>query len=251
MWPRSQPVSMIIPEGSFHSYRGVWARKPASPTKGFVSLKDPLVTFLFALFFIFFVWYIVGTRQNRQRSFRFFGALRGIFAEELGAKASFESRAEVIVVDPVEPYAKANIQLMMEEREILFLWLFSHFVKGHRDRFVLRAEFVKEPSHELLVADPGSELGRLSLGNARKKGLTVERTTGASGRVLGFAASSGAYKKLAGHLARTILQKDWPVTVVSYHTHKPHLVAVCGISREDILPEFFRRVRKLGFEVLK
>lgn len=214
-------------------------------------MKDPLVTILFALLFVFFVWYIIGTRQNRQRSYRFFASLRGIFAEELGAKASFKSRAEVIVVDPVEPYAKANIQLMMEEREILFLWLFTHVVKGNRDRFVLRAEFTKEPVHELLVADPSSALGRLSLDNARKKGFPVERTTGANGRVLEFAASSGAHKKLAGHLARTILQKDWPATVVSYHAHRPHLVAVCGISREDVLPQFFRRIRKLGFEVIK
>ena len=214
-------------------------------------MKDPLVTFLFALFFIFFVWYIFGARQNRQRSYRFFRLLRGIFAEELGARVNFKSRAEVIVVDPVEPYARANIQLMMEEREILFLWLFTHFLKGKRDRFVLRAEFEKEPANELLVADPNSDLGKLSLSHVRQKGLAVERTTGADGRVLEFAASSGAHKKLAGHLARTILQKHWPVTVVSYHKHRPHLVAVCGISSEDMLPQFFRRVRKLGFEVLK
>ena len=219
--------------------------------KGVLPVKDPLITFLFALFFVLFVWYILGTRQNKQRSYRFFRLLRDIFTEELGAKASFKSRVEVIVVDPVEPYARANIQLMVEEREILFLWLFTHFVKGKRDRFVLRAEFEKEPPNELLVADPSSDLGKLSLNHAREKGLSVEKTTGADGRILEFAASSGAHKKLAGHLARTILQKDWPVTVVSYHKHRPHLVAVCGISHEDMLPQFFRRVRKLGFEVLK
>ena len=205
---------------------------------------------LFGLFLVF-VWYLVGNRINRQQAYRFFAALNPFFKRELGTSADFNSRFDMDVIDPVEPYRSGNIQVMLEGREIVFLWLFNWFVLGKRDRFVLRADLTAEPKHEFLVADPKLDLGKLALKNAREKGLSIERTVGADGRVLEFAASSGVHKKLAGHLARVILQQNWPVTVVSYHKHRPHVVAVCGLEPASVLPDFFQRIRKLGFEVLK
>lgn len=206
--------------------------------------------FLVALFSVF-AWFLVGGRLNRQRGYQFFRALTRFFEAELGASSNFKSRLELSVIDPVEPYSRVNLQLMLEDRPVVFLWLFDHFLKGKRDQFVLRAEFDTDPIHELLVADPFSDLGKLSLKHARDKGFSIERTTGANGRILEFAGSDGNRKKMAGHLARHILQKNWPVTVISYHKHRPHLVAVCGMSPESMLSEFFERVRKLGFSVLK
>ena len=205
---------------------------------------------LFGLFLVF-VWYLVGNRINRQQAYQFFARLNPFFKRDLGSSGRFNTRFDMDVLDPVEPYETANIQVMLEGREIIFLWLFNWFVLRKRDRFVLRAALVSEPTHELLVADPKMDLGKLSLKNARAKGMDVERTVGPDGRVLEFAASSGAYKKVAGHLARIILQQNWPITVVSYHKHRPHLVAVCGLEPGATLPDFFQRIRKLGFEVIK
>jgi len=214
-------------------------------------LDDLLVKALLALFFIFFTWYFVGKRMNKQRAYRFFAVMKRAFTEELGARPIFKSQEEVVVVDPVAPYVSANLQLILETRDILVLWLFEHVIQRKRDQFVLRAEFQTEPANELLIADPNSEFGKLSLNRARQKGLSIEQTQGADGRIMAFAATSGVHKKHAGHLARTILQQNWPVAVISFHKHKPHLVAVCATSPESVLPDFFRRVRRLGFEVLK
>lgn len=214
-------------------------------------MDDWLVRALLAFFFVFFAWYFVGKRMNKQRAYRFFAAMRKPFEEELGAKPVFKSQLDLVVTDPIAPYASANVQLMLEARDVLVLWLFDHIFRGKRDQFVLRAVLQTEPLNELLVADPNSELGRLSLNHAQEKGLAIEQTQGADGRILVFAASSGTHKKLAGHLARTILQQNWPVAVISFHKHRPHLVAVCATSPESVLPNFFRRVRRLGFEVLK
>ena len=210
-----------------------------------------LTSVLLFVLFLVFIWYLVGNRINRQQAYKFFACLNPFFKRELGTSAHFNTRFDIDVLDPVAPYRTANIQVMLEGREIIFLWLFNWFVLRKRDRFVLRADLVTDPVHELLVADPQLDLGKLALKNARAKGMDVERTVGPDGRVLEFAASSGAYKKLAGHLARIILQQNWSVTVVSYHKHRPHLVAVCGLQAGSILPDFFQRIRKLGFEIIK
>lgn len=190
--------------------------------------------------------------MNKQRAFRFMTTLRSIFSQELGGKAAFKSQEYLVVVDPVLPYASVDLRLMLEARDIIVLWLFEHFARGKRDQFVLRARFQTEPTHDLLVADPTSSFGQISLNHARQKGLQIEKTQGADGRVLAFAASSGAHKKMAGHLARTMLQQNWPVAVISFDKNRPHhLVAVGAISPEDFLPDFFRRVRRLAVEVLK
>jgi len=213
---------------------------------------DWLTEAILAVIFVIFTWYFLGKRLNKQRAFRFMSALKGFFTSELGEKPVFKSQEYVVVTDPVAPYASADLRLMLEARDILVLWLYEHFVRGKRDQFVLRVKFQTEPTHDLLVADPRSAFGKISLNHAQQKGLAIEQTQGANGRLMMFAASSGVHKKLAGHLARTILQQNWPVAVISFDKSRPyHLVAVCATAPEGILPDFFRRVRRLAFEVLK
>gem|GEM_PF-5972122 len=215
-------------------------------------MDDWLTRVLLVLLFLFFAWYFIGKRMNKQRAFHFMAALRSIFSEELGGKAAFKSQEYLVVVDPVAPYASVDLRLMLEARDIIVLWLFDHFARGKRDQFVLRARFQAEPKHDLLVADPTSSFGQISLNHARQKGLYIENTQGADGRVLAFAASSGAHKKMAGHLARAVLQQRWPVAVISFDKDRPHhLVAVCAMSPESFVPDFFRRVRRLAVEVSK
>jgi hypothetical protein len=221
-----------------------------------ISLNDPITTLIIGLFVVLLGWYWLGTMLNRRRVMRILRVIEG-GAPEMGTRFQLPWRSsagvQINFLEPVAPYIKANIVVSLEARDILPVWLFDHFFKGKRDQVVLRAEFARPPVSELVVLDPKTALGRLSLDHARSQGGSIEQATGPRGRRLGYSAQSKTLQKPGEDLARLILQQDWPVWVVSYQTHSPHLIVVWGVSEtnREMIPPLFRRVRRVAQDVLK
>lgn len=221
-----------------------------------ISLNDPVTTAIIGLCILLLGWYWLGTMLNRRRVMR---VLRLIEAgsPDLGTRFQIPWRSsagvQINFLEPAAPYTKANIVVSLEARDLLPVWLFHHFFRGKRDQVVLRAEFPQPPASELVVLDPLTALGKLSLDHALSQGMTVERADGQRGRRLAHSAQDKALRRQGEDLAKAILQQNWPVWVVSYQTHAPHLIVVWGVSglEQDMLPNLFRRVRRTAQEVLK
>lgn len=219
-------------------------------------MNDAVTNVLLGVLLALVAWYFVGRNVNRRRAFRTMHRIRDGLAN-LGPSVGFQWRPnvglEMPVARPVSPFAQARLSLLPLPREVLPLWLFDRFVRGRRDRLVLRAEFAQAPAAELLVADPGIDLGKLALDTAASKGISSEHLRGSGGHVMAYAGGDAERARLARDLARTVLEQDWPLRVVSYHKHRPHLVAVWEIDRLDsnLMSRMLKRLRRLGQEVLK
>jgi hypothetical protein len=107
------------------------------------------------------LWYGAGHLYNRRRGQRLFrwleaglGALGGEI--EAGWIGSSAAGARFNVVHAAPPFRRMEITLLLENREILPLWLFDH-LRGRRDRLIIRATL------------RSSRRGEIEIGPARRK----------------------------------------------------------------------------------
>ena len=205
---------------------------------------------IIALCIILIGWYAIGTILNRGRAQSFLRTLRPALSE-LGSRANFRWRTsaglEVRILEPVEPFAEIAIQVMLEPREVLFLWLFNHFVRGRRDQFVLRAQLGKKPAFEFLLADARSALGQVFLEQARSKQMLLNRVSTRKGRQFEYSGRSRIQREWAEELLRGVEEHGWPVWVVSFHKIVPHLILVSGLPERDgdSLSQMFGLIRSV------
>jgi hypothetical protein len=104
---------------------------------------DPEIVASIALCIFLALWYGGGYLYNRRRGRRLFRWLeRGLDAlggeRESGWIGSPASGARVNVVHAAPPFRRLEITLLLENREVLLLWLLDR-LRGKRDRLIIRA----------------------------------------------------------------------------------------------------------------
>lgn len=112
------------------------------------------------------VWYVVGHFYNRERGRRLMRWVqRGLDALggewEAGWIGSPASGARVNVRRGTQPFRRLELTLLLENRELPFLWLLDR-LRGRRDRIIMRGT-LRSPRHGEVIAfssgptDLGSE----------------------------------------------------------------------------------------------
>jgi len=109
------------------------------------------------LAFLFVGWYIVGGLWQRRRTaeyVRALGALTTDLAEGAVAPRFIrlgQAGFQLIVDDPVSPFKKLSVAVLLAPREALGLWLYS-LVRRRGDTIVLRADLRQSPAREPTLA---------------------------------------------------------------------------------------------------
>lgn len=203
------------------------------------------------------VWYFAGTALNRRRA-RELARTLGSAVPELGERfgqmqGRLNQALKTPVVKPRAPYARVTVHLVLEAREILFLWLINRYVRGKRDQLVVHAELLSPPTRALLLADPETQLGRLALDKAREHGHIAEPLPARGGPTLQRWGQGKAEEKLAGDFARNGIRPGYPLWVLRTQKSSPQLLLICGLEggNAEEMQLMFRRLRLLAIDVTK
>lgn len=116
---------------------------------------DPEIIAIIGLSVLLIVWYGAGYLYNRRRGRRLFRWLeKGLHVvgdeREMGWIGSPASGARVNVVHANPPLRRAEITLLLANREIPLLWLLDH-LRGRRDRVIIQATLRSPRRVELRV----------------------------------------------------------------------------------------------------
>jgi hypothetical protein len=218
------------------------------------SLLTNVVIYLCGLMIL---WYFAGTALNRRRATELFRALqhaRPELGERFGQLMGRPNQSlKTQVAQPRTPYARVTVHFVLEAREILFLWLINHYVRGKRDQMVVHIELLTPPSHSLLLADPETQLGRLAVEKAREGGHITEAVPVRGDLTLQRWGESKAEERLAADFARTGIRPGLPLWVLRTQRTSPQVLLICGLERADSdeLTQLFRRLRQLAVDTVK
>lgn len=122
---------------------------------------EPGVAVVIGLCAFLALWYGAGYFYNRrrgQRLFRWLKAGLGVLSGEVesGWIGSPAAGARVNVTHAAAPFRRLELTLLLENREVLPLWLFDH-LRGRRDRLIIRAT-LRSPRR-----------GEIEIGSARRR----------------------------------------------------------------------------------
>ena len=104
------------------------------------------------LAFLFVGWYLVGGLWQRRRTAEYVRAL-GALTTDLAAGAVVprfirlgQAGFQLVVDEPVSPFKKLSVVVLLAPREALALWLYS-LIRRRGDTVVLRADLRQVPTH--------------------------------------------------------------------------------------------------------
>ncbi len=221
-------------------------------------MTDSLLTnILIYICGVLILWYFAGTSMNRRRARDLAQTLASTLpelGEGFGMMQGRPNQAlKTSVVKPRAPYSRVTIHLVLEAREILFLWLINRYVRGKRDQLVVHAELLSPPAHGLLLADPETQLGRLALEKAREHGRIAEPLAVRNGLTLQRWGQGKVDEKLAVDFARNGIRPGYPLWVLRAQRSSPQLLLICGLESSDAdeMRLMFRRFRLLAIDITK
>lgn len=215
---------------------------------------NPLTNAVIILCIGLMAWYAMGTWLNRRRAMSIVHDLRTGLGD-LGDRLTYQFRPstglDIKVGQPKPPYARVRVHLMLEAREVLFLWLVNHYLRGRRDQFIIEADLTRRPDTEVLVVDPGVPLGKLALSRAHERGQATRPVATRSGTDLQRWASTKPGERLAADFARNGTPPGMPLWVLATQKKSPQLVVICGLDQMngDSVRHLLRRVRELALRV--
>jgi hypothetical protein len=172
------------------------------------------------------LWYGAGHLYNRRRGQRLFrwleaglGALGG--EVESGWIGSPANGARVNIVHAAAPFRRLELTLLLQNREILPLWLVDH-LRGRRDRLIIRATLRSPRRHEI-------EIGSARRKAARRRQKPWEWQEGPHGLAIAY-QGPGAQQQIAAletwlqsygvHLRRFCWRKSDPHIVLEMNLNR-------------------------------
>ncbi len=178
---------------------------------------DPGVIAVIGLCVFLALWYGGGYLYNRRRGQRLFRWLEtGLDVlggeRESGWIGSPASGARISVIHAASPFRRLEITLLLENREILPLWLLDR-LRGKWDWLIIKSTLRSPHRSEVEVSSTRSGALSLSKGKtARRQEQTWTRQEGSHGLIIAY-RGSGAQQKVA-------ILEPWLETYGA-HLHRP------------------------------
>lgn len=197
---------------------------------------------------ILLVWYVVAHAWNRRigvstsewlrKGLSAFGSLK-----EVRRMGSLASAGQLVVQQAVEPFRSLEVVFLLEPRENLPFWIFTH-LDGRRDTIVVRANMKTAPVQEFEVARSGERGIKKIPADLQKKPYELiagpkefelarrgRRDKAAVDRLLAFL---DCYREAIGR--------------ISVQSKEPHLTIQASLPalRKSQPEDFFEAVRQLA-----
>lgn len=109
-----------------------------------------------ALILFVMLWFALGTQRNIRKGNQLLTWLQGGLPT-LGGRTTMRwlgsSAVELAIVDPVPPFREATVVVVLEPRDVSFLWAYARS-RGRRDFVIVRVNLVRPPRFSMDVRDP-------------------------------------------------------------------------------------------------
>jgi hypothetical protein len=157
-----------------------------------------------ALLLLIMLWFAFGTQRNISRGNAVLRWLqKGL--PLIGRRTTLRWLGSSVVIlgisDPVEPFREAEVLVVLEPRDLPWLWLFSRG-RGRRDFIIVRGSLRRAPRFELDARDARGWTGRDRM-ERPERGEWREVDWGANVRVAHLGAEPAAVKAQWDRIAAT------------------------------------------------
>jgi hypothetical protein len=102
------------------------------------------------------LWFALGTQRNIRKGNQLLTWLQGGLPT-LGRRTTLRwfgsSAVELAIVDPAPPFREATVVVVLEPRDVSFLWAFARS-RGRRDFVIVRVNLVRPPRFSVDLRDP-------------------------------------------------------------------------------------------------
>jgi hypothetical protein len=108
------------------------------------------------------LWFAFGTQRNIRKGNDLLRWLQGglpILGRRTTMRWLGSSAVELGIVEPASPFREATVVVVLEPRDVSFLWAFARS-RGRRDFVIVRVNLVRAPRFDIDVRDPRGWTGR-------------------------------------------------------------------------------------------
>jgi hypothetical protein len=108
------------------------------------------------------LWFALGTQRNIRKGndlLRWLQSGLPLLGRRTTMRWLGSSAVELGIVEPAEPFREATVVVVLEPRDVSFLWAFARS-RGRRDFVIVRANLVRAPRFSMEVRDPRGWTGR-------------------------------------------------------------------------------------------
>jgi hypothetical protein len=108
------------------------------------------------------LWFALGTQRNIRKGNDLLRWLQGglpVLGRRTTMRWLGSSAVELGIVEPATPFREATVVVVLEPRDVSFLWAFARS-RGRRDFVIVRANLVRAPRFSMEVRDPRGWTGR-------------------------------------------------------------------------------------------
>ena len=174
------------------------------------------------------IWFATGTQWNVRRGHRVLQWIQpGLphLAERTTLRWLGSSVVEMHMSNAKPPFREATLLLVMEPRDIPFLWAWSR-LRGRRDLLILRGRLRQPPRYQMELLDAQSWSGREALRSIDRSAWLQAETPPAG---LTLLHASNTDPALAGDLFRRLEQISPYTARLSVQRQPPHFQAYVGL----------------------
>jgi hypothetical protein len=108
------------------------------------------------------LWFALGTQRNIRKGNDLLRWLQGglpLLGRRTTMRWLGSSAVELGIVEPTPPFREATVVVVLEPRDVSFLWAFARS-RGRRDFVIVRVNLVRPPRFSMDVRDPRGWTGR-------------------------------------------------------------------------------------------
>jgi hypothetical protein len=108
------------------------------------------------------LWFAFGTQRNIRKGndlLRWLQSGLPILGRRTTMRWLGSSAVELGIVEPASPFREATVVVVLEPRDVSFLWAFARS-RGRRDFVIVRVNLVRAPRFDIDVRDPRGWTGR-------------------------------------------------------------------------------------------
>jgi hypothetical protein len=119
------------------------------------------------LILLVMLWFALGTQQNIRKGNDLLRWLQGglpLLGKRTTLRWLGSSAVELGIVEPASPFREATVVIVLEPRDVSFLWAFARS-RGRRDFVIVRTNLVRAPRFSLDVRDPSGWTGKPDRGD--------------------------------------------------------------------------------------
>jgi hypothetical protein len=119
-------------------------------------------TIAIALILFVMLWFAFGTQRNIRKGndlLRWLQTGLPLLGRRTTMRWLGSSAVELGIVEPVPPFREATVVVVLEPRDVSFLWAYARW-RGRRDFLIVRMNLVAAPRFAIEVRDPRGWTGR-------------------------------------------------------------------------------------------